>query len=104
MSMRGLTSVNASDRNRIVPFRVDASGGEREHSADLSKSLAASGQRPPLSHLWRSIVDNILTLHMLGAGLDELSACGNSNISCDSGASCQSDISCDSNQSTKEAV
>ena len=46
-------------------------------------------------------MDNILALHMLGPGPDELSACSNSNISCDSGASCQSDLSCDSNQSTK---
>jgi hypothetical protein len=45
-------------------------------------------------------MDNILALHMLGSGLDELSACTNSNISCDSGASCNSDLSCDSNQST----
>lgn len=42
-------------------------------------------------------MENVLALHMFDMQL--IDACGNSNISCDSGASCQSDISCDSNQS-----
>jgi hypothetical protein len=46
-------------------------------------------------------MDNVLALHMLGTGMETWVACGNSNVSCDSGGSCLSDLSCDSNASRR---
>lgn len=44
-------------------------------------------------------MSNVLALHRMDAGMMEL-MCGQSNISCDSGASCSSQVSCDSNSSS----